>query len=153
MHPQRLICVSARAGGDRRPPVPRPAVVAVVLGVLLAAAKGAYVRSHDPEALQTLVLQAGFVVGAVIIGVVAGRRSVLLTAGLRTRRGWQRAAPPAVLAVVGGLAAAVALSDAGASEAVRIVLATALGEEILFRGVVYGLAAPRAGERRSLCRA
>jgi hypothetical protein len=119
----------------------RPVAVAVAIGALLAVAKGAYIRSHDLDAMATLALQGVLVVPAVAIGTVAGRNGVLTTAGLRLRRPWPSVAPPLLLAPVAVLAALVAWSDAGPSEAVRIVVATGLGEEILFRGVVYGLAA------------
>jgi membrane protease YdiL (CAAX protease family) len=122
-----------------RPARHRRVVFAVVLGVLFAVAKGAYIRAHDLDAPDTLLLQAALVLTAVTVGAVAGRNRFPTAAGLRFPRPWRSAAPPLLLASVVGLAAAVALSEAGPSEAARIVLVTALGEEILFRGVIYGL--------------
>jgi membrane protease YdiL (CAAX protease family) len=125
----------------RWPACSGPIAVAVAVGVVFAAAKGAYIRSHDLDAPETLLLHMVFVVAAVCIGTAAGRDRILAVAGLHIRRPWRSVVPPVLLASVVGLAVAVGLSDAGPAEAVRIVLATALGEEIIFRGVIYGLAA------------
>lgn len=103
-----------------------------------------------PGPQATIGRQAVLVTGATLIALmVVGRGQILALAGLGGSRADQRpgsahvrAVWPAVLAALGWLVVGLTtdrLHSVSSVEVVRIVVATGFGEELLFRGVIYGL--------------
>lgn len=135
----------ALSTSPRTPGSSRAATIAVLVGIGLAVAKTAYVLSRDAGAIESLVVIVALVIGVVAAVAIAARARPAAAAGMTAPSHW-RGRQGVTAALVAGLAVAVAISDAGPAVALRIVVATALAEEILFRGVVYGIA-ERAGAR------
>ena len=125
------------------------AVAAFVAAVVVLAKAVHLLLDPSADAIETLVRQALLV--ALVVAVVwrvVGRERLVRVMGLRVplrRLAWT-VGPAAV--VLGGLFGVAALRGLPISlsgwDTARIVVATGLGEELLFRGAVYGLAVRRS---------
>ncbi len=132
----------------------RPVARAVVLAAIVVAAKAVHLLLDplaDPaETIARQIILVGLVV--LVVRWAVGRGRVGRVMGLRPpgrARRWAWTVLPAAGVLLGWLA--VAALRGGATpmpgrDVARIVIATGFGEEFLFRGAVYGLAA-RGGRR------